>query len=178
MELRTQSELLQAQSRTLQVQTKELAERVDLAEALNAINRLVHSTLDFDEISQRALEEGVRALAVDAGTIEMREASSWVVRYQSGFRAEDVGRRLSDAEALNATRALMGMEPVAVTDMRSDHTLNVGFVRGYGLRSVLAVPMIVRQSVIGCLLFYGKGVRSFSEAEIDFARKLGATVSL
>ncbi len=178
VELRTQSELLQAQSRTLQVQTKELAERVDLAEALNAINRLVHSTLDFDEISQRALEEGVRALAVDAGTIEMREASSWVVRYQSGFRAEDVGRRLSDAEALNATRALMGMEPVAVTDMRSDHTLNVGFVRGYGLRSVLAVPMIVRQSVIGCLLFYGKGVRSFSEAEIDFARKLGATVSL
>ena len=56
--------------------------------------------------------------------------------------------------------------------------MNLGFAPSHGLRSVLAVPLIVRQAVIGCLLFYGRRPRSFTETEVDFARKLGATVSL
>ena len=184
-ELQSQSEELQAQSGELQAQTEELrmrsdelAKRARLAEALNAVNRLVHSTLEFDEIMQRALNQGIEALAVDGGTIEMRDGSQWVMRYQCGFAETDIGRRLSEAEAPNATRAFVSMEPFAIADMRSDPAVNVGFVRDHALRSVLAVPLMARGAVIGCLLFYGKQAHAFNEAETDFAGKLGVTVSL
>ena len=172
----------EAQTRRLldesRAQAEELAERVDLAEALNRVNRLVHSTVDFDEIMQHALGEGVRALGGDAGTIEMREGSCWAVRYEIGFDAEDVGVRLSEQDAPNATRVMASKEPLAIADMRPDRTTNVGFVRAHRLRSVLAVPLVVKESVIGCLLVYGRQVHRFDEAEVDFGRKLSATLSL
>ena len=177
-ELQAQGEELQAQAEELRVQTDDLAERVDLADSLNGINRLVHSTLDFDQILQRALDEGVRALAVDAGAIEMREDPCWYVRYQCGFTADDVGTCLTTDEAPNATRALKSMEPFSIADMRGMVDADVGFVRAHSLRAVLAVPLLARDTVIGCLLFYGKKPRAFAEAETDFGRKLGATVSL
>ena len=158
-------------------QAQELAERVELAEALNAINRLLHSTLDFDEIMQRALDGGVAALAADAGTIELRDRPDWVVAYQCGFSPEAVGTRLSRGEAPNASRAMAYREPFATADMQAAAT-DVGFVSEHDLRGVLAVPLFAQDAVIGCLLFYSKRVRVFSDSEIDFGRKLGTTVSL
>jgi len=161
-----------------QAQAAALAERAGLAEALNRVDRLVHSTSDFDEIMQHALVEGVQALAGDAGTIEMREEPYWVVRYQSGFADDDVGLHLSDEDAPNATRAMAGREPLAIADMGPDPETNVGFVRAHRLRSVLALPLIVKDSAIGCLLVYGRRTHRFSEAEIDFGSKLSATLAL
>jgi PAS domain S-box/PAS domain S-box/PAS domain S-box len=177
-ELQSRSEQLEAQAEELRAQTEKLTERADLAEALNTINRLVHSTLDFDEIMQRALDEGARALDVDYGTIELREEPVWVVRYQHGFAAEDIGLVLSDAEASNAARAAARGEPFAVADMSNAAAFDVGFVHAYRLRAVLTVPLVAHEIVTGCLLFYAATPRVFGDSEVDFARKLGATVSL
>ena len=177
-ELQGQSEELQARTEELRVQAEDLARRAELAEALNAINRRLHSTLDADVITQRALEEGVRALAVDAGGIELRKEDMWIVAYQHGFSKEEIGMRLSELEAPNATRAAQRREPFAIADMASAPSLEVGFAHAHGLRSVLAVPLLAREAVVGCLLFYGKNARVFGDSEIDFGRKLGATVSL
>ena len=183
--LQRQSDELQARTAALRAQAQELRAQAELArrqtalaDALNAIDGLIHSTHDFDEIMRRALEQGARALGADAGTIEVRQDSSWVVHYQYGFSAAEVGLRQSESDAPSATRAWVTMQPVAVGDLALDEPLNGGFVRSRGLRSVLAAPLIVRQRVTGCLLFYGRRPREFSEAELDFVRKLGVTVSL
>jgi len=162
----------------LQAQSDALAERADLADALNAINRLLHSTRDFDEIMQRALDNGVQALAVDAGTIEMREEACWVVACQCGLSVADVGLRQSDVEAPNAARAAERKELSAIADVSADPAMAGSFMPTRGLRSVLAVPLIAHEDVFGCLLFYGKDARTFSDAAIDFARNLAAVVSL
>jgi PAS domain S-box-containing protein len=162
----------------LQAQADALEQRADFAEALNVINRLVHSTLDFEEVMQRALDEGVRALAADASTIERREQSFWIVAAQCGLSGTDVGLRQSEPEAPNATRAAESREPLATADVTADPALTGSFVRERGLRAVLAVPLIAHEQVIGCLLIYQREVRAFGDLEIDFARKLAATVSL
>jgi PAS domain S-box-containing protein len=181
--LRAQSAELEARTAppapapTDEMQAQELAERVGLAEALKAVNRLLRSPLDGDAIMQGMFDEGVRALAADAGAIELREEPDWVVHYQCGLAAADVGRRLSRNEAPNATRATSYREPFATADMEAAAT-DVGLASAHALRSVLAVPLLTHEAVTGCLLFYGKGVRVFSDAEIDFGRTLGAIVSL
>ncbi len=168
---------LRAAAEELRLHNADLAERAHFADSLNAINRLLHATLDFGTIMQGALGEGVEALDAAAALIEMREESQWVVRGQHGFAEADVGLRLSAAEAPIATRIEERGEPLAIADF-DDAVAETGFVGAHGLRSVLAVPLPARGAVTGCLLFYDKKVRVFSDAEIDFGRKLGATVSL
>jgi GAF domain-containing protein len=154
-------------------------ESARLSEALNGVNRAVHSTLEIDEVMQHALEAGVEALGCDSGAIEMSEAGEWVVRYQTGFSPQDVGIRLTEAQAPGATRAARDGAPFQIELMPDDPLTNVGFVEAYGLKSVLAVPLFTRGVVTGCALFYtSKDVRRFTDSEIDFGRKLGAVVSL
>jgi serine phosphatase RsbU (regulator of sigma subunit)/anti-sigma regulatory factor (Ser/Thr protein kinase) len=176
--LRAQDEDVQLQADELRAQTEELAERVRLSEALNAINRLVHATFTTDQILQRALNEGVRATRLDAGAIEVRApAGGWLVRCQYGLDPAATGAVLPDEIATDATRAEATRDLVAVADLHGT-AADVGFVHDRGLRSVLAVPLLVREQVTGCLLMYGRTPRAFSAAETDFGRKLAATVSL
>ena len=174
---RAQGEELRLQADELRSQTPELAERVRLSEALNGINRLVHATFTADEIMQRALDAGVRALRLDAGAIEVRAAGGWLVRYQYGLDPSATGALLPGEVAPIAVRAEETRSLLAIADMH-DSAFDVGFVREHQLRSVLAVPLLVREQVTGCLLAYGKTPRAFSPADTDFGRKLGATVSL
>ena len=158
-------------------QAEELAERVALAHALSGVNRLLLESAHSDAFLCSALDAGVRALGADAGAIELRAGDDWVVRCQSGLTAADVGRRLSRGEAPNATRATSYRAPFATADMQATAT-DVGLAGAHGLRAVLAIPLFGHGAVIGCLLFYGKSVRVFSDAEIDFGGALGAAVSL
>ena len=178
----TQRKRAEAESQRLltdcQAQAEELAGHAGLAEALNAIDNLVHSTLDFDEIMQRALDEGAQALDADAGTIEIREGSFWVVHYQHGLAGADAELRRPDMESPIARRTALRREPFTIADVKATAEVDAGFMRKHALRSVLAVPLLAHDAVGGCLLFYGKSPRVFGDSEIDFGRKLGATVSL
>jgi PAS domain S-box-containing protein len=162
----------------LRLHNAELAERVHLADSLNAINRMLHATLDFGTIMQGALDEGVEALGVSAGAIEMREGSHWVIRHQHGLAETDVGLRLGADEAPIATRVAERGEPLVIADLHAGVVVDIGLAHDHALRSLLAIPLVAPGVVIGCLLLCGKGVHSFSDAEVDFGRKLGATVSM
>ena len=176
--LQLRTEELQAQGEELRRQSEETADRAALAEALNAIGAILYSTLDFDEIMDRALAQGVIALGVDAGTIELREADGWVVAHQHGFSDDEIGLRLGREQAPIALGALSSGRLLAIADLTLVPELVVGFPQAHGLRSGLAVPLIVRDEVIGCLMFWGREPRSLSASQLDFARQLGATVSL
>jgi signal transduction histidine kinase len=152
--------------------------RQRLSEALNRIETVVHSSLKASEILQRSLEAGAVALGVDSGTIEIREGDGWVVRFEHGLPAGSVGRRLSDEEAPNAAELARTREPLAVADMAGDPGRDRGFVKEYGERAVLGAPLVVRDEVAGALLFYEHEPREFADVEIDFARRLAASVSL
>ena len=155
----------------------QLAERIELGEELDAVNRLLRADLGLDEMMRQVLDAGVAALAADAGTVELREGEAWVVRFQSGIDPELVGVRQDPQQTPNALRALNYREPFATADMPAARSA-VGFVAEHGLRAVLAVPLVVRDEVIGCLSFYGRQVRVFDDPEIDFGRRLGATAAL
>ena len=176
--LQTQSKRLQAQTRELRERSAALAEQVRLTEQMNRIDRLVLSTQDAEEIMQVALGAAVRALAVDGGAVELRGPSSdWVVHHLVGFDADEKGLRLAKADAPIALLVHEFLEPVRVADTRGSE-LDVGFVHRHGLRSVLAVPLLTAETMLGCMLFFTRTVRHFSEIELDFVRKVGATVSL
>jgi GAF domain-containing protein len=157
----------------------EVRNNARLSEALNVANAIVHSSLEIDQVMQHTLETGVSTLGCDAGAIETPEGDGWVVRYEAGFSPEVIGAHLSKRVAPNATQAAAQRAAYAIDDLSQDKKRNVGFVRRYALKSVLAVPLIATGDVIGCALFYAeKEVKHFTEAEIDFGRKLGSAASM
>jgi GAF domain-containing protein len=154
-------------------------EAARLSDTLNSVNATVHSTLEIDRVMQRALVAGLKALRCDSGTIEMLEGDEWAISYQHGLSEEVIGRRLSKEEAPSSTLAALNRAPVAIADLSRAEEGTADIVRQFGLKSVLAVPLIARDVVTGCILFCStREIRRFTPAEIDFGRKLGSVVSL
>jgi GAF domain-containing protein len=156
------------------------AEREWLSQALIELDTRIHSNLDFDEIMQSTLDAFVEALGADAGDIKLCADGAWEVRYQAGLGPQVVGVRLRDAEAPVAERVRRLGEPVAIDDFLTEPPeVRVGLPLRYRLRAGLAVPLVIRQNVEGCLFAWMRDTpRAFSSDEVDFARRVATSVSL
>lgn len=151
----------------------------ELSDALNNINAILSSALDFGEIMQRVIVDSARAIGAESAAIELHEDDRWVVRYVYGLPQELIGMQLTDEEAKAAMIVLKTKKQFISNDAYSDERLNAELIRRYSLRSLLAIPLIVKGKVIGILIFsYLSAPVAFSELEADFANKLAVSVSL
>lgn len=158
---------------------EELIKAKELSDALNNINAAINSTLDFDEIMQRVVVESGKALATEASGILLHEGNFWVVRHLYGLPEEMVGMKFTDQEVPHIALAAYSKKPVSINDVYHDERINRDIVERFGLKSVLIVPMMVREEVIGIIGFnYHSAPVTFTEAQIDFASKLATSVSL
>ena len=176
-EMQIQGEELRAQSEELFTQRDELLRESELRAGLNALTLLLHSTLKPDEVMRRALVEATRVLAIDAAAIALPEGGTWPVRFAAGLPPEALGSPLTGEPAISRLLAHSG--EVLVLDQVTDHETVDPFATRLGVRSLMAVPLIAQEQVIGTLLLVERRTtRHFTEAEIDFARRLGTSVSL
>lgn len=153
--------------------------REDLSDALSAINAAVNSTLDFDEIMNRALIESAQALGADTAAINLLEGDTWTVQHVYGLPADLVGQRFSATSAKLSREVAETKQIVAITDTQNDTRINCEPLKALGIRSVLAAPLTEQGQVIGVIKFrYLSPKPRFSDAEIDFADKMAASVSL
>ena len=150
----------------------------ELESGLDEVNQLLHSTLEFEQIMQQALREGMQHLQLDGGIVEIREDQGWTIRYQYGAEPLQVGVVLTATEAPVAARAVQTKDIVVIEDTAEDGEMDTGFWRLRGARSALAAPLIVREDVVGCLVFYSQSPREYTDTELDFVRSFSASVSL
>lgn len=157
---------------------QESVETARLSEALNAVNASIGSTLDFDQILQRVVVECSKAIGAETANVAWREDDHWVVRYGHG-RWQRVGMRFTDERTPVATMALESGEPIALDDAQNDDRLGAALARQIGLRSALIIPLRTQRAGQGVLaLSYHAETVTFTAAQVDFARKLGAAISL
>ena len=156
-----------------------LGKAKDLSEALNRINKAVHSTFDTEEIMRRVIKEAAEAVGCDSAAISLRDKDGWVVRYVHGIPQETVGNRMTDAEEPHAMLALTTGKPVAINDALRDERVNAGHMKKFGVKSVMVVPLIAGEQHVGAIFFnHHAAAVAFSDAQIDFADKLASTITL
>lgn len=150
-----------------------------LGDALNSLDAVIHSTLDFDEIMQRVVKEAAQAINVDASMIGLYEGGDFHVRYVYNMPEAFSQRKLTSNELRAMHHVARARDPLAFNHAFNDERLNAAFAREMGIRSLLVSPVIVKNKIAGAIAFYGLTSRIVFKAEhIDFARKLGASVSL
>lgn len=150
-----------------------------LSDALNDINSVINSTLDFDEIMQKMVVESAKAIGAETAAIDTYEDRKWVTKYIYGFPAEVIGVVLTDEEAPHAMLAAKTRRSVVINDALNDARVNRKTMERFNIKSVLVTPLIIRNEVIGTLFFnYHSAPKPFTDAEVDFASKVAASVSL
>ena len=154
----------------------ELADKVAQLEALQEVDQAVGSSLDLDEVLERVVSNAVRltnlgfgdiTLRTDGGSIlEFDESSdSFHVRTAHGSSPdllEQLRAITIDRESTLVGRTAMADQPLEVPDLAQaelDPHLDVLFRDGW--RSVLAVPMVRGDTMIGVLVIGRRGTGSF-----------------
>jgi len=146
---------------------------------LNNILMRINFSNDRDDILHNVVEESCKALCCESGRIDMREGNNWVVRYANKLSNNLVGRSFNDEDLPHAALAMVTKKPVAIDDAFNDDRTNTELMKSLGVKSVLALPLMENEVVIGALSFgYHEKAVSFMAAEMNFAEQMITGVAI
>ncbi len=149
---------------------------------LNQAGQMFNSTLDLDQVLVTVLEEVRHPLEVVGASVWLLdpETGELVCRQATGHNSELVrGWRLSPGEGVASWVARRG-ESAIVSDTRTDerHFKGVDQQIGLELRSILSVPLKVKQEVIGVVNVVDTEVDRFDPTDLTLVESLAATASI
>ncbi|MCG6931763.1 MAG: GAF domain-containing protein [Desulfofustis sp.] len=148
---------------------QELAQQIDYLTELRDISRIVHSTLDLNEVLGSIVEKLSSVMKVQGCTIRLQNlATNQLELVAAAGLSDDYLNRSSTGREDTIFAALQG-EPVAVYDAVSDPRIHDhDAIRAEGIQSLLAVPIRNKLEIIGVLRLLSRQPRTFSPAEINF----------
>lgn len=148
-----------------------LEQQVNFLREAHAISKLVNSTLDLDTVLQTIVELLPRSMGAQGCTIRLLTPKSNKLELMaaSGLSREYLERG-EVVDEKNTIRALQG-EPVAIFNVEADdRVLYHEHMGREGIKSLLAVPIKVKDEVIGVIRILARECRNYSEAEINFSQ--------
>jgi signal transduction histidine kinase len=160
---------------TLRQRNRELA-------LLNRASQALSATLDLDRVLALVLEEVRRLMGVVASSIWLIDPATGelVCRQASGSQSEVVrGWRLAPGEGIVGWVARHG-KSLIVPDTREDerHSQEVDRETGLTMRSILSVPLNVKQHMIGVLQVTDTEVNRFRTADLTLLEPLSASAAI
>ncbi len=153
--------------RALESRGAELASKVAQLEALREVGEAVGSSLDLDEVLDRIVSNAVRLTGTDGGSIMEYDESSDSFHVRAAFgSSSDLLEQLRaitiDRESTLVGRTALARRPLEVPDLAQaelDPHLDILFRDGW--RSVLAVPMLRGDKMVGVLVIRRRSTGTF-----------------
>jgi signal transduction histidine kinase len=155
----------------VEVRTRELSRALDELRALNEVGRTVSSTLDLEAVLTSVVSHAVELSGADSGAIYEYDETTEEFHLRASHQMEE---QLTQALRLNPIRFGSGTvgraaatgAPVQVADILEEHessaTRTRTILRELGYRSLLAIPLLREDRVMGGLSVYRQEVGSFS----------------
>ena len=148
--------------------------------ALAAVDRAIHSSLDFAEVMQTALREGAAVIGAETAGISMHEdeAQRFRVAYIHNYPPDKLGILIPDADDTHGVEAMRTGKTLAISDTHSDPRVVTELMDAWNIKSVICAPLVVRGRPIAVAYFsYHTAAHRFSEQEIEFVTKLASSLS-
>ena len=168
----------------LQERRAELARKVDELEALSEVGEAVSSSLDIDNVLSTIAMHAVELSATDGGSIMEYSERERGFRVRSVYRTDphvvDQLRHIRiDLEETLVGRAARERRPIAVRDLGDielDPHLRILYDAGW--RSLVAVPMLREDQIVGSLIVRRKRTGEFSEETLELLETFASQSAL
>ena len=163
---------------------KDVADRLAQEIAIVAeIGKVIGSTLDTEEVYERFAAETKKLILFDSLTINLYrfQENTLYVAYVSGLDID--GRRQGDplvlegslSEAVIRTRTSLRIQPVSIDEVIGQFPRLTPIFQA-GLRSIMCVPLVYRDEVIGVLHFRSKKPNAYTEQDLRLAERIGGQI--
>jgi PAS domain S-box-containing protein len=146
---------------------------------LQKVTKLISRVLDHQQVMDTIVRELPALLDIDAATIRLLDPSTntFVMGAAHGLSLEYLSR--TNIDTAETMAAINSGHPVAKTDVDQDsHFSDQELVSQEGIKSVLTLPILFQDSVIGILRLLTKRNRVFTPEEISFSMALAEQVGI
>jgi len=160
-------------------ETQRLLDELSL---LHQAGQAATSSLDLDQVLDSVAAVMTQALSVGSCAIsEWDRESAGVVTLTDHSHSGDsnVGKTYALADYPATARMLETCHPLIVNlDDEDSPPEEADLLAEFGYKSMLAVPLVVRDTVIGLVEFYDASFRRFTDADIHLSRSLANQVAI
>ena len=164
---------------------QDVAERLAQEMAIIAeIGKVIDSTLDTEEVYERFAAETQKLIPFDSLTINLYNSreNTLCVAYVSGLDID--GRRKGDplvpegslSEAVIRTRTSLRVQPAGIDEIVGRFPRLTPYFQA-GLRSIMCVPLVYRDRVIGVLHYRSKKPNAYTEQDLRLAERIGEQIA-
>jgi signal transduction histidine kinase/DNA-binding response OmpR family regulator len=170
----------------LQARTHELTRSVDQLTALGEVGQAVSSTLDLDAVLSTIVTRATQLAGTDGGAIyEYDEtAEAFLLRAEKGMD-EELVRARREARILKGEGAVGQLaethEPIQIADITAEgayHGRLKDVLMRAGIRSLLAIPLLRENRIIGGLVVNRKTPGAFSPEVVDLLKTFATQSAL
>lgn len=152
---------------------------VDHLKELVALTTRSSLRYDIQEALSTACEAGCRLLKVRTAVVALLGAGGQLqVRGSYGMPEEAVERWRVDHRTGVTGELIRSQQLVVCPDLFTWPGPDDPYFKELGVRALLAVPLRVREELIGCLYLADRSVKAFSADEVEAAQLLGTQVGL
>jgi GAF domain-containing protein/DNA-binding response OmpR family regulator len=171
----------------LQARTRDLTRSVEELQALSAVSRTVSSTLDLPTVLTTIVSRAVQLAGAAGGVIYEYDQPTQAFQLQASHRIpEELVEMLGSAPlhlGEGATgQAALRREPVQVPDISEERAYGATRIRtvllGRGYRSVLAVPLLSEQRILGVLTVWRQAVGLFPDDVVNLLQTFAGQSAL
>ncbi len=172
----------------LEARTSDLTRSVDELTALGEVSRAVSSTLDLETVLNTIVARAVELSATNGGVIyEYDETKEEFHLIRASHRLDEELGEVLRAAPIHLGEGVTGKAaalraPVQVADVLNDPTYDVARIRAIferrGYRSLLAVPLLFEQRVIGVLAVWRQEPGSFAAEVVNLLQTFATQSAL
>jgi len=178
LELRASREQLARWADELELRVEQRSQQLTaLAQVITTASR----SLELDEVLRVALDQSLRVLGVETGGIWLVDNESGNLRLavSQGMSDEMVGQLGFVASGDGATgRAARSGETIVLEDLAQSSQLVKMIALREGLRSLVAIPIKVRDRVVGVLDVMTRSRRVYTADEISMLTSIGQQIGV
>jgi signal transduction histidine kinase len=170
----------------LQARTAELTRSVGELEALGQVGRTISSTLDLETVLATVVSRANELAGTDGGAIYEFDAATRAFRLQATDRfPEEFAAVLRTTPLVYGEgavgRAAKTREPIQISDVTDTDAYSSSVkdaLLAFGYRSLLAVPLLSEDEVVGALVVNRHAVGAFADRTVELLRTFAAQSAL
>lgn len=153
---------------------------IDRYKRMLEISRDLASTLELDPLLNRIIEAAKDITESEAASILLYDSAAAQLHFQVATNMDPMMRGISVPMDSIAGWIITNREPVRIADVSKDtrHFNKVGKKLSFDTRSLIGVPLITKDKVIGVLEVINKARGEYSETDEDLLTVIGAQAAV